>query len=661
MPTNWRVYQRDTVAARLEAADIPGFLRKQVVIGPNEAALVVRDGQPGEVLTENRIAVAGVFDRVKSWFGLRSDVTVYFIDLSPFDVNLFLGESLTEAAQFSGGAVGSRAAGSGGQSKTLDLAKSSSQVGWAETDDAWTQQSGTTTSRVDLSRIAVVALSSDREIVQASCLIRLAVDLNHPDPLDNAIPLLALLKGKRALASWDIAALLRDEVMSKVLVPEIAKSPAAGLRSDQSLLTRLESQTRDVLSRTLADCGLRLDRFSIAWGLTESERAEIAQQRGLREEKSLEFAKTRRIAHLNREQEVEKLRLQNLQELKTAQSRGDQELKNILLLGDLERDRLVANNEIDLAQVEAKIRDITLGVEKKESLARLEDRRAQDELRLDIEDRETKQRHAARLLAIDAGDKEMWSMVKMQIEMANQKHDRETSRRRQEIDSEFRKMQADIENRFQQRKLKLDESLARMGVIERLVGQGISAGAADSNVLKTMLEQMTEQEYATTSDAMVESRSKAQAARNDVDLYRQAQGDERRHQVDMTRLSAEMMNAAKPLPSPAASPPNAYPGVVAPVSYVPVAAPPPTVSAASARPCGNCGQGLQASWKACPACGTAVSQGPCCPGCGQGVHAAWKACPACGQGLIAAKPKCRSCGADVQPNWKACPACGNGL
>lgn len=660
MPTNWRVYQNETVAARLEASDIPGFLRKQVVVGPNEAAIVVRQGVPGEVLTESSVKVAGVFDKVKSWFGAGSDVSVYFIDLAPFDVTLFLGESTSASSQVSRSVVGGVSGGTGGQVRTLDLAKSATQVGWAAGEDVWTQQTGASTSREDFSRITVVALSSDREIVQACCHIRLSVNLDLPNPLDGAVPLMALLKGKRALASWDIAALLRDEVLAKVLVQEIAQCPASGLRSDKSLLAQLETQSREVLARTLANSGLELERFMITWGLTESERAEIAQERAKREEKALEFAKTRRIAHLHREQEVEKLRLQNLQELKVAQSRGDQDLKNLLLLGDLERERLVANNEIDLAQVEAKIRDITLGVEKKESLARLEERRAQDDLRLDIEDREIKQKHNARLLALEAGDKEMWSMVKMQIEMANQKHDRELARRRQEIDSEFRKMQADIENRFQQRKLKLDESLARMGVIERLVGQGLSVGAADSNVLKTMLEQMTEQEYATTTDAMVDSRAQAQAAKNNVDLYRQAQGDERRHQVDMTRLSAEMMNAAKPAPAPAPYPPPGYPPATTPVAYVPVAAPAPPAPPAT-RPCANCGQGVQAGWKACPACGTAVAQSPTCAGCGQGVQAGWKACPACGEGLVAAKPVCRGCGADMKPNWKACPACGNAL
>jgi len=440
MPTNWRVYQRETVAARLEAADIPGFLRKQVVVGPNEAAIVVRQGVPGEVLTESSIKVAGVFDKVKSWFGAGSDLSVYFIDLAPFDVTLFLGETTSETAAVSRGSVSSVATGSGGPTKTLDLVKSATPFGWAAGEDVWTQQSGTSTSREEFSRITVVALSSDREVVQACCHIRLSVNLDLPNPLDGVVPLLALLKGKRALASWDIAALLRDEVVAKVLVPEIAQFPASGLRSDKSLLERLESQSREVLARSLANCGLELERFMITWGLTESERAEIAQQRATREEKALEFAKTRRIAHLHREQEVEKLHLQNLQELKVAQTRGDQDLKNILLSGDLERERLVANNEVDLAQVEAKIRDITLAVEKKESLARLEERRAQDELRLDIEDREAKQKHAARLLSLDASDKEMWSMVKMQIEMANQKHDREMARRRQEIDSEFRRI-----------------------------------------------------------------------------------------------------------------------------------------------------------------------------------------------------------------------------
>lgn len=622
MATNWRVYQGETVACKLEQSEIPGFLRKQVMVGPNEAAMVLRDGIPSEVLTESRMKVAGLFDRVKSMFGMGPNLQVFFLDLSAFDVTLFLGQSATESASARSALVSTNA------NTQNDFQGAAKNAGWADGVDCWSQESVSQSVRVDVCQVSVAALSADREIVQAICNIRLRVDIDPEGPVAGVTKVASLLKGKRAVATWDIAAIIREEIFAKILVPEIAKVSASNLRSEQGLLSRLESQSQEFLQRTLSSCGLRLERFSIAWGLTDDERAEIAQKRAEREEKALEFTKTRRIAHLKREQEIEKIRLQNLQELKTAQARGDEGLKDLLLTGDLGRDMIQANHQVDLASVDSRIRDITLEVEKKESLARLEERRAQEDLRLDIEDKETKQRNAARLAAIDASDKEMWSMIKMQIEMSTQKNDREMARRRQENEAEFRKMQADIEDRFQQRKLKLDESLARMGLMERLVSQGLSAGATDASVLNTMLKQMTEQEYATTTDAMVKARSEGLGSGNNLETYRQALADERSHQVDMTKLSADMMQAAKPTQQPII-----LPSIGGPQS------PPPIM---------NPGVIHQAPASACNHCGGYVQSG-------------WKACPACGQPLVQTRTNCKTCLAAVQPNWRACPACGNPL
>src|SRR5262249_5127563 len=204
------------------------------------------------------------------------------------------------------------------------------------------------------------------------------------------------------------------------------------------------------------------------------------------------------------------------------------------------------NHKVDAARVDASIREITLQVERHEAEARLEQRRAAEELRLDLEDRQFRQRHAARLAAIEASDQEMWAMGRVQIERATQKHERELARRRQEVEAEFRKLQADIEDRYQQRKLKLDESLARMRMIEGLVSQGLRTGQADASVLRTMLQQATEQEYATTGEAMVQARSEAQVAGQSLETFRAAQADERAHQRDMTALAADLIAPAHP-------------------------------------------------------------------------------------------------------------------
>jgi len=51
--------------------------------------------------------------------------------------------------------------------------------------------------------------------------------------------------------------------------------------------------------------------------------------------------------------------------------------------------------------------------------------------------------------------------------------------------------------------------------------------------------------------------------------------------------------------------------------------------------------------------------GETCPHCTAKIQPGWKACPACGKAISSGPSKCISCGADMQAGWKACPACGN--
>jgi RNA polymerase subunit RPABC4/transcription elongation factor Spt4 len=727
MPTNWRVYKNNTVAARLDRGELPGFFTKKIVVGPNEGAIVLREGEPTRLLTATSYQAANGLDQLKSAFGLGADVSVFFVDLAPIPLSVFIGQSKVSSntANTTGGqsvAVSNRTDGryqssgkenhqvsshgiggstdaegfgnlnapgrskftlsgsattiagqaaavsvrAGGRLQSFgnhDLVVASHGLGWSSVDDSSNNISAAAETQVNESSMSLVALSADKEIVQAACHVNLRV-------IDSAIDNLAgLLRGKQALATWDLEALLRNEWFAKVLVPEIALHKASDLRGNRALLAAIESQTREALGSTLGSCGFTIENFTLAWGLTDQERAEIARRRAEREDQALDFAKNRKLAQMGREQEIEKNRLANLQELKMASARGDHELRDLLLAGDLNRGMMVKNNQVDVALVDARIRDMTLEVERKENVARLEKRRSEEELRLDIEERQFRQSNAARLADMEAKDKEMWSMVKMQIEMATQNYERQMAVRRHESEENYRKMQAEIEDKFQQRKLKLEEARDRMGMMERLASQGLSGGQADASVLKTMLEQSTEQEYATTSDEMVRARAAAKAAGNNLETFRLAQADERAHQVNMTHLSAQMMAAARQ--------PGMVPGAIpamAPVHQVmmhPVAPQAPMAlpggqpqQLAHAQPaggiaCAGCGMGLQPQWKACPGCGQPARPAlPRCHGCGGEVQPNWKACPACGTGLSSGPKACRACGNQVQPNWKACPDCG---
>ncbi len=146
-----------------------------------------------------------------------------------------------------------------------------------------------------------------------------------------------------------------------------------------------------------------------------------------------------------------------------------------------------------------------------------------------------------------------------------------------------------------------------MGMMERLVSQGLSTGQADASVLNTMLQQATEQEYATSSDQKVQARAAAQAAGENLQTFRAAQADERAHQKDMISLAAGMMESAKQSP----------PGVI-----VPGATPYPAQAAS----------GPQASPPGPPPAGASKAL---CPKCQNEVHGGMKFCPFCGNPLSA--------------------------
>jgi hypothetical protein len=609
MPTNWRVYGKHTVACRLDRCDLRGLSRKRIAVGPGEAAIVLRNGQIQDFLTESSADVPGILDQLSSVFRLGADIAVYFLDISPVDLSIFVGSTAKDrlAADSAVHAVGSSFAAE-------KAALKARQVGWIEESDVGAAISVHAEERLDTSQVNVLALSADREPIQAEVRFRLHLDR------DNPARLVALLKGKRALATWDIAALLRDEFLAAVLLPEIATRTSAELRGNKAVLRAIEDGLRQSVNGTLAALGLVMDGFSILWGLTADEQAEIARKRSDRAQAALEFAKNRQIAHLQRLHEI-------AHELKLANSRGEEALKDLLLAGEIRRDLVVKGKRVDEARIDASVRDIQLSVERQESMLRLEQKRASEELRLELEDRTFKQKHSARLASLELEDKEMHSLVKLQVEMATAKHEREIEKRRQEIDGEFRKLQADAEDRYQQRKLKLEESLARMGMVERLVSQGMQTGAADADVLTTMLEQATEQEYATTSDEIVRARAVAQAASNNLEVHREAEDRERRHQATITDLASKMMQAAKQGPSSINIPgspvtPIAGPLVINKLDTQPVLHDDVTAT------CKSCKSPLQTGWKACPFCGAAL-QGTC-SSCGESMEAGWKVCPRCG-------------------------------
>ena len=90
---------------------------------------------------------------------------------------------------------------------------------------------------------------------------------------------LLLLRGQNVLNRFDIASEIRDDLLAKVLGLELNQYTFEELRGNRSLQRALGAAIQREVSGTLGRYGLRIQDYSISWGLTLDERADIDQQR----------------------------------------------------------------------------------------------------------------------------------------------------------------------------------------------------------------------------------------------------------------------------------------------------------------------------------------------------------------------------------------------
>ncbi len=307
MATDWRVYGKDTVMSKLDRSELPGFFRKTLVVGPNEAALIVKDGRMQGVVTQTKQVAMNLWENLTQVFRGGMDIEVYFVDTTPFDAHLFLGTSHKGADNES--VTGRGGVSEGGTSKggrALDATATSGEFAGAHVER-------------DISDITIMALSSDREVINGECVFRFSV---LPE---DASYLTGLMKGGTALATWDLVDAIKSELLAKVLLPRIAAHPAADFRGNRALLASLETDVRQELTRSFNTWGLALESFIINWGLTEADLAELDRKRQTREEEALAFTHGRRLSEMQRGLEIDRARLNNLQEFKVAEVKGDEQ------------------------------------------------------------------------------------------------------------------------------------------------------------------------------------------------------------------------------------------------------------------------------------------------------------------------------------------------
>ncbi len=221
---DWRRMGRYTVLGEIGPDDRRG-MRRQVQAGADEVVIVRKNGEVADVFSEERKPTRTFGETLKSLIGLGSEIEVYKATKTRFNIVFWLGDE--------------DAIVTGNKSFTFGLP----------------------------------VLTSDGQMVSARINLWLEVDEGLAE---NA---LLLLRGQDVLSRFDIASEIREDLLGKVLGLELSQHTFEELRGNRPLLEDLGAAIQREISGTLGAYGLRIQDYSINWGLTLQERADIDQQR----------------------------------------------------------------------------------------------------------------------------------------------------------------------------------------------------------------------------------------------------------------------------------------------------------------------------------------------------------------------------------------------
>lgn len=558
MTRGWRVYGEDTLVGRLGRAEIPGFLRKKIAVGPGEVALVAKEGEAFRTITEASQKVRGFWEGLAKLFGSNPELDVYFISIAPFDLRWVAGRQ-------SGGGFETR------------------------------------------------LISADAEEVMVEVVARAHV---RQKDVAKAV---GLLKGRHAVSRTDLIDPLRSRLLGEVLVPEVQKYRSDELVARQGGILR---QARIRLSEYLDEWGIELTDISMSWALTESQRVDMVKRRQALEEELLAVNHRAKIQELDREVELEEIRLANLREIREAKIKGDQEIEKLLLLGEAEKDEILRekamkevelNNLIQELELKAALRrqEVLLlqGRRKEEQAIELERLRLQAAKEVRDFEFECREREARRRIEeleekVRVETAEMQQLLNMKLLKDEKKHLRQLEDKRQVFDHEMELRKLDLDRELRLAQVKLDETLAYLKTMSSLMGQAIQSGTANAEVLKIMWGEVTKMLYASASDGKVRALFEAKMAESFTNT---ADGSGNAPGAGSFARSGD--NHAATIPRK----PGDAPG-----------------GRDSGLTCPGCRTPVEPDWKRCPRCGESLSgERRFCPNCGRPLQAGWKTCPYC--------------------------------
>ena len=221
---NWRRQGRYTVVGEIGKDDRQGFTR-DVQAGADEVVIVRKNGEIEDVFSEQRKPTRSFGESLMSLVGLGPNIEVYKATKTRFNIVFWLGDDDTAATGHRSFAFG------------------------------------------------LPVLTSDNQVIPARINLWLEVE---EELAENT---LLLLRGKDVLNRYDIASEIRDDLHAKVLGLDLNQHTFEELRGNRPLLREIGESIQREITGTLGAFGLRIQDYSISWGLTLQERADIDQQR----------------------------------------------------------------------------------------------------------------------------------------------------------------------------------------------------------------------------------------------------------------------------------------------------------------------------------------------------------------------------------------------
>jgi hypothetical protein len=174
-------------------------------------------------------------------------------------------------------------------------------------------------------------ITQDHTTVSGEVVIEFQLDATKPTSI------MGLVSGGESLTRSDISERMRPHLEGRDLAPQLASHDVTELRTNVGLQDSLQAHIMETVERIAGDMGLQVRAVSVHWGLTEEERAQIAERQLKREDERLEADHKRQIRAFERSGDIT-----------TFQMKADVGIEKFKISSDAELEQMLLGNTIQL-------------------------------------------------------------------------------------------------------------------------------------------------------------------------------------------------------------------------------------------------------------------------------------------------------------------------